>query len=483
MIKNLPNLLFNLLLRREWQYPAILLISAGSIVPFISLAFFSHPSADDYVFATDTTRLGFWVSQVSWYDGWTGRYFSSAILTLYNLIFHLKGYSFAILFLIFFFMTSIYFFIGSICGSIFRRTEILVATLVLLNLFISGMPDICSGVYWLSGAATYLLGSTLAIFSIGLLLSASKEKSHLQTAVNLSICSAAAVAAIGCNETIMIIILPVFFSGSMVTAMLKSHSRAQWIFITIIGAIAAYIVISAPGNKFRAAFFPDRHQGWLSIHFSLRTARYYFTQWVFDSRILVSTFLLLPFAFKISKEIEFFRNHWQKCLCLVFLWMMLIPLSFFPAFWAMGHTAPDRTINTIYLLFLLGWFPSIVVLVTVFLGVNVRNWKIPQELLSIATILYIVCLTCQPNNLTKGTRELLTQAYPYHKEILRREKLVANALEQNSKDLVVPSISHRPSTIFFTDLKSNPGSWINRSYAEYWGLASIRTEGDLSTIP
>lgn len=50
-------------------------------IPFVLLSFFNHPSRDDFCYANKVLEQGFWNSQINWYNNWTGRYFSTGILS------------------------------------------------------------------------------------------------------------------------------------------------------------------------------------------------------------------------------------------------------------------------------------------------------------------------------------------------------------------------------------------------------------------
>ena len=51
-----------------------------AIVPFVALARFAHPQADDFCNANTMRELGFWAAQKQWYTNWTGRFASTALI-------------------------------------------------------------------------------------------------------------------------------------------------------------------------------------------------------------------------------------------------------------------------------------------------------------------------------------------------------------------------------------------------------------------
>ena len=73
----------NVLLSSEYF---IIILGFLSIFPFIPISFFNNPSIDDFCFFVKTIEKGYWNSQIEWYSTWTGRYFSTAILSIYPLL-------------------------------------------------------------------------------------------------------------------------------------------------------------------------------------------------------------------------------------------------------------------------------------------------------------------------------------------------------------------------------------------------------------
>lgn len=64
------------------------IISGLIILPFLFVAFFNYPSADDFVFAYKVKSMGFFQAQYDWYVHWTGRFFSTFMLSLHPLVFN-----------------------------------------------------------------------------------------------------------------------------------------------------------------------------------------------------------------------------------------------------------------------------------------------------------------------------------------------------------------------------------------------------------
>lgn len=63
----------------------IIIFSSLLLFPYIFISFYNHPSVDDYFFTYKVHTLGFWGAQYDWFTTWTGRYFSTLILSFHPL--------------------------------------------------------------------------------------------------------------------------------------------------------------------------------------------------------------------------------------------------------------------------------------------------------------------------------------------------------------------------------------------------------------
>lgn len=64
----------------------IIIIGVFSILPFVLISYFNNPNADDFCYNVMSRDLGFLQAQINWYQGWSGRYFSTAILSIQALV-------------------------------------------------------------------------------------------------------------------------------------------------------------------------------------------------------------------------------------------------------------------------------------------------------------------------------------------------------------------------------------------------------------
>jgi len=58
-------------------------VFAAILLPFVLLSFYARPAADDFSYADSVMKYGFWNAQTYWYTQWSGRFFSTLLVTLF----------------------------------------------------------------------------------------------------------------------------------------------------------------------------------------------------------------------------------------------------------------------------------------------------------------------------------------------------------------------------------------------------------------
>jgi hypothetical protein len=86
--------------------------------------------------------------------------------------------------------------------------------------------------------------------------------------------------------------------------------------------------------------------------------------------------------------------------------------------------------------------------------------------------LLILCLVLNSNFLSLP-RDLRI-APLYAAEQRDREASILRQKNEGKTDVVVPALTVKPKLLFFSDIRPFPYDWKNVSFAEYWGVGSIR---------
>ena len=121
-----------------------------TLIPFIVLAFFNHPSADDFCYAIsfrDPDFKYFFSVVFDWYRRWNARYFSVTLIGVFSRYLDLiEAYKSVPLLLFLGWLVSGSIFLKSIFRSM-RFTVVVAGGLTFCIFYIVSMPDVSAGLY------------------------------------------------------------------------------------------------------------------------------------------------------------------------------------------------------------------------------------------------------------------------------------------------------------------------------------------------
>jgi hypothetical protein len=150
----------------------------------------------------------------------------------------------------------------------------------------------------------------------------------------------------------------------------------------------------------------------------------------------------------------------------------MLALMFAAPPWAMGLKGPDRLLNEIYFLFLLGWFLTLAAWFAVPRHIPpVRRARtVPVTLIGL--VLWGGGLLCAGN-----TRAAMTDFGPtaaaYRRQMIARAQQIRAAVSRGERDLRVSKLTSRPGLYPSLDVTPDPGHFINLAIAHYYGARSI----------
>lgn len=436
----------------------IILLSVFSILPFIVISYFNQPSADDYCYAAKAQNLGFWEAQIDFYLGWSGRYLATALLSFDILV---KGkfilYKLFPVLLILSLFNSIFNLVSILFIGLSKKDIYVISCLFFIAYFIQ-MPSISEGIYWFAGSVTYQLSNIISILFIGSLI----RLFQLKKLKHLFFTLIYMILLIGTNETSMVIWSATFGCIFLYRSILSK--KVQYHLLSVIGVIliCSLVVILAPGNSIRGAYFPESHQLFDSVFQSLRALVINGIRW--SPLLFILSLLLFSYLkentdtkssviFKVNPVLVF------SAVCIITL------LGFFISFWSMGNAPPLRTVNVISFYFMLGFLYTMFILffkfekkIDFFKLINKRT----KYALMIVAFGSIVCF----NNI-KGVYAdlLLGTAYRYNLELIERYQLI-----QDTRLVLyeIPSLKNRPRTLFVSDITTDAENWRNECYGAYF---------------
>ncbi len=443
------------------------IISVGilTILPFIIISFFNNPTADDFCYNCKSRDLGFWNAQLSWYNDWSGRYFSSAILSIKPLVSDsFLIYKLIPVLLLISLFISIYY-LSSLLLVNLKKRDFFILTFFILVMYLIQMPSISQGLYWLAGSITYQLSNILAIllFCFLIKLIETNERKYLILSIIF------AFFVIGSNEASMLLIS--FLIG--VIFIFKSFQQKRINFsiliLLIFVVIFSAIVIKSPGNAIRASYYPNKNQIFYAIYKSILAVKSYLGIWL--PFIIVFTFLFFDY---FNKKIEIRTSKiFNVNPIIVFLIVFSIPfIGFFTGYWSVGRTPPFRTINIIYFYFLIGLIYLIFVIFFK-LKQNKNDFINYSKWVKYSLFIIIFIQLGQENNIRTAYSDLFSgKAYNYDLELKSRYKIIQNS---SNDILYVPALTFKPTTIFCGDITNDSKDWRNQCYDSYYKPINIIT--------
>lgn len=331
-----------------------------SIVPFLLLALFAQPAYDDYCFAVRAQEFGYLGGMRNVYETFNGRYFSTALLTLSPVTFgNFAGYKAVALLFILLTFISIFCLLDALLVSQVSRLDKLVAALFLTALYSNQMPDVTEGYYWAAGTLTYHAGCLLSLLFFALAARLHRQTKGARRLLLTLLCCVLAVLVVGSTEAVMIIFILLL---SLITAKAfreRWETRRAWLSFSLVAVACAVVVVAAPGNAVRAGKFPDNYKVFYSAAMSLVQEARFLLIWLSNSSFVLSTILFIPVAFKLAGRVDVLKRLYVHPLVSSLILLAVVFLGFFLPYLSTGMLGQHRTVNLVYLYFLVGWFINI----------------------------------------------------------------------------------------------------------------------------
>ncbi|MCF7787342.1 MAG: DUF6056 family protein [Prosthecobacter sp.] len=447
------------------------LLALIGISPFVLLCCYAQPSADDWYMAADTMEKGYWQSNIDFYLGLTGRFFSSAVLFLHPMLLSFGAFKCYSLALILGLVVSLRWAVGGW----FPETSsgwkwLLVVTSSVL--FLWAMPSTAQGFYWGTGSAGYTLPGLLSLCLAGMFGRRCLDSGWRPQPVMLVIASLMAIAITGCTEVAMAL----FFAHLVVLNAVffwrhRQVSRPLAILLaaTLIGVAA---VVLTPGNSVRRTWYTNdvNHVFVPAVLMALKLALRQLAVWLTFAPFFLFSLVIVsawPAALQLSRQ-----RAWELIVIAVVLMGGTLFGGFFLGTWSMGAAIPLRGINLLLLFFIIDW---IILLAGIIALLRTCSIELPRAgvVLSLCAFL-IFCSNAQMsvgNNIKAAWLDLLSgRAAQYEQQCAQRHALIRAA---TTPDVLVPILTARPYTLFFNDLTADPANWRNVGCARFFRKHSV----------
>ena len=491
----LATIVISTSIKRSW----FALFASVPTATFLVLGFFSGPKSDDLCYGSRLKELGYFEA-VKWiYFQWQGRYTANGIEQLAGYLSYLSlltWYWVIPTVLILTNIVSTYVLLVTlnrfVLESAFRRSQVVVASIVLTSLYLVSLDRPSEVLYWLSASVSYQFANSLAALFLATLIHFYFAKTKAKKFFLFTASAVLVLLVVGCNEVIMAVTLA--FLGTFVLSLSILHyenrTSSYRVILTCLLVIAisgSLVVILAPGNSIRIQEEQDiwgwhqAHSIWELFQAGLRTTiwaavstlRWLLTQPYHCFAIFLALVLAGSFSRDVQEYIESKSLLWVPLISFVLIWV-----AAFTCFY-LGIEPPARAVANIYVIFWLSFIPSGVVLM------RYANWELHgRGLVTVLKIALVGSMLLHPHH-TQAIQGF-KDAVIYRLELQEREMIVSSAIREGRRDVVVPRLMKVPATFYLpsVDLREDKSSLYNECYASYRGLNSIvaRGEGDTSRL-
>jgi hypothetical protein len=468
---------------KHFSYLNYILIGAGvyTIAPFLFLAKYNQPSADDYTLAIrDSTHpLLTVVNDV--YANWSGRYLAPVFSRLNPLLFDPSWYNIYPVILIATFVLALVILLKELLRRKCRFVEVLAISAVLIHLIFSQTPSISEAFYWFSGSCIYQTANIFTMLLITVLSRLTRAVNARSRVVYTALAAILCILIIGCNEVSMVIVCFIVFAICINDFVARKKISISHLIILFVCLTCSAAVFFSPGNLARIddPVYYNKSLSW-TFFGATSVAILYSLKWSV-SLLAASLLYLLLYSEKIDAESKVSQVYSIQPPLFYFLAVFL--LLQFVMFYIAGGGNLGRVENNVYLLVLIGYFFNLHLFVKKYQPLNVLPFRVKRFLVLFSILFFLFDVFNVENNTTSAYVDILSgRAKKYNEELKER---LALAKECKKDTCYVPPLSVLPKSLFVTDIRMKSDSmflWINKSYAQFYHVPFLLVMGHLPAV-
>lgn len=338
----------------------------------------------------------------------------------------------------------------------------------LFALFWSTTPGLGEGHYWFTGMVENVLpiSANIAVVAVTARASARLDGAWILGAAML------AFVTPGLHELHSVGLVGVLALGYYFSRNRGRWASFPWLLSLLFAGGGLALVILASGNARRAEFWPTPD---LMIAARLTAIKIWqlVPEWVLSVPLLSATAWVATTSDLGVLRLRWAREHLtgRRIYIVPALTIAVVVTGFLGPSYAMSAPAPGRTLSGVYLVFLLGWFTTVLLIRQRFDSPpNGPAGASPLHSLSaIALGLSLAFLGHVPT----ATWELRTSMPRWHDSLQARYE-VLKAARPGSGAVAVTPINVAPSLFFTLDVEEDITAWRNQCVAGYFGLQAVQ---------
>jgi hypothetical protein len=347
-------------------------------------------------------------------------------------------------------------------------------------------PNIFQSLYWPPGMFTYIFPLISMSLHVGLLAYFLKHKVNRRGGeiLRLFFVFIFGFFSAGFSETQALVVLGAFLAALAVDYTWKKNTNPGYrdlLWASFSGTLLALIVqITAPGTHYRQSLFTS-DLNLLSVFFN--SIRYMF-DFLSDilSRFTLTVLGVFSASFlffskvKSSGENSPRASGWKiffYAAAGVVIGLMLIAGSMAPSFYVTSKPPLERVLVIPIFVFVL-----LIIYIGGLMGTACRPLFVPdrggsRHMILFSMVFFIIVggsVSRSIINLAYVSVQVKKYAYDWD----YREKIIAAALQKGEKNINVFPLRNCRMMIGLDELSVDPGFWVNRVMAEYYGLGTIK---------
>ncbi|MBO9635870.1 MAG: hypothetical protein J7578_22390, partial [Chitinophagaceae bacterium] len=416
-------------------------------LPFFIISFFNNPVGDDYWITALVREHGYFPAQKILFNTVNPRYSALAISAVSPLTFgNFWLYKVIPLIFILLFWRIIAYLIRSIIQVDASRKDIDFLSAVIIITYLTLMPGMGEGLYWISSLVCYQLGLLFLCLWISLWIRI-YTKPGRNILYGLSSCIVLAVM-LGFIE-----LLNMIATGSillvLVYRMYKRKSIGWELIMLVITLFSWYILLSAGSSSRRYFSVIEKREVSLlyATRFAFMQVGYNIVKACVNPFLWIGILLIIAPLKRLLPYLRIYLNWPRKQLYfLIVIWGgSMLMLSLATCYVNEGHIVPLRVTNMIIFIFLMG----IIGTGSILFGELLTQEKIgvilrPERMYLAIGVLFLAGIFLT-NNYSTATTELVSgKLYRYEKQMQQRYELLQNCKE---KLCPIPYLKNLPTTV------------------------------------
>ncbi|MET4074109.1 hypothetical protein [Hymenobacter sp. UYCo722] len=342
---------------QQWLAGALMVLS---VLPFVVLACYNHPTLDDILDAGQVRELGFWQAQKFFYFSHTGRYTTTVLLALTNPLRYghwAANWWWVTLTFIFGTLLVLRYSLGAMLHLPAKSAWLMAG--IMLSLWLAYAPGLAEGLYWFTGAYTYIAAAWLLVAWLAAFVryAEARHMAGRKTRLRLLLVALLTVAVAGTPEPLALpFVLMLLLATGLSWWLGRGRIVASLAVLAVAGGAASFL---APGNFVRMSSMGESFGVVKTLAYSASATGYLLFTWLSNPVLLAVSALLLPALYRFGKQQELLVvRELAKVpagLLAIALGGLLVAASC-PAYYASGTGLPLRARAVLYLVFVISWF-------------------------------------------------------------------------------------------------------------------------------